>query len=344
MDFKVITSVETIDQDSWRRLAYSHPEGTVFQSGEMADFFRKSELFDPVAVAVSDSDGKLQGILLAVVIREMPGLAGFFSSRTVIYGGPLIDPSCKNPEKVLDLLLKSLIDKVKNRSIFIQFRNFNGWQTHLDTFKANGFLYRERLNYIVDTSSIEILKKNMSGSKLRQVKKGLENGARIIEPQHISQVKEFYDILRDLYRHKVKKPLPSWSFFENFYNESRNGRLGMIRLIEFRGMIIGGILSPITPGKTIYEWYVCGLDQIYKDLYPSVIATWAALEYASSNGIPQFDFMGVGIPGREYGVRDFKARFGGALVNYGRFGRINNKTLYTIAELGYNLMATVKRI
>ena len=109
-------------------------------------------------------------------------------------------------------------------------------------------------------------------------------------------------------------------------------------------MIIGGILSPITPGKTIYEWYVCGLDQLYKDLYPSVLATWAALEYAATHGIPKFDFMGVGLPDRDYGVRDFKARFGGELVNFGRFARINNKAIYTIAELGYNALAWMKKV
>jgi lipid II:glycine glycyltransferase (peptidoglycan interpeptide bridge formation enzyme) len=122
------------------------------------------------------------------------------------------------------------------------------------------------------------------------------------------------------------------------------GKLGIIRLVKYEDKIIGGILSPVTPGKTIYEWYVCGLDHEYKTLYPSVLATWSAIEYAVKNGLPYFDFMGVGIPERDYGVRDFKMRFGGERVNYGRFARVNNKWLYLAAEAGYNFMAAMKKI
>jgi lipid II:glycine glycyltransferase (peptidoglycan interpeptide bridge formation enzyme) len=157
-------------------------------------------------------------------------------------------------------------------------------------------------------------------------------------------VRDFYEILHDLYRHKVKKPLPAWDFFEQFYQLSKDGRLGTIQLVEYQGRIIGGILSPVTPGKTIYEWYVCGLDQQYREVHPSVLATWAALDFAVKNNIPRFDFMGVGIPDRKYGVRDFKARFGGEMVNYGRFARVNNRFVYVISEIGYNIVTLLKKI
>ena len=75
-----------------------------------------------------------------------------------------------------------------------------------------------------------------------------------------------------------------------------------------------------------------------------MLATWAAMEYAIENKIESFDFMGVGRPDVPYGVRDFKERFGGKQVNYGRLTRINNKFLYNTAELGYNILALLKRI
>jgi len=74
------------------------------------------------------------------------------------------------------------------------------------------------------------------------------------------------------------------------------------------------------------------------------MATWAAIDYALKNNIKAFDFMGVGVPDKDYGVRDFKAKFGGEQVNYGRFGRINNKFLYAITEIGFNLLALLRRI
>jgi hypothetical protein len=202
----------------------------------------------------------------------------------------------------------------------------------------------ERLNYLVDTTSDKKVKENISESKMRQIKKGLKSGATIVEPENIGEVKEFYEILRFLYKYKVKKPLPSWDFFSNFYEQSKNGKLGIIRLIKYKDRIIGGILSPVFNDKVIYEWYVCGLDEEFKNVYPSVLATWAPIDYALKNNLKFFDFMGVGIPDRDYGVREFKAKFGGELVNFGRFGRINNKFLYAITEIGFNILALLRKI
>ena len=353
----------------------SHPEGTVFQSPEMYTLFSGTGRMKPVVVGLAnEKTRKLEGILLAVIIRELNGPAGYFSSRAVIYGGPLVEKRGQGEEgkrgrgdagspirddsmvgspirddsmvdgKIYGMLLEELIRQVNSKSIFIQFRNFNSQENNKAVFLESGFRYRERLNLIVDTSSQETVIKNMSDSRLRQVKKSLKLGACSMEPENLQQVRDFYNILHDLYRHKIKKPLPAWDFFEQFYHLSVEGKLGIIRLVKYRDRIIGGILSPVTPGKTIYEWYVCGLDHEYRNIHPSVLATWAAIEYAVKNNIPHFDFMGVGIPERDYGVREFKMRFGGEMVNHGRFARVNSKLLYFAAETGYNLMAMLKKI
>ncbi|MCF7859876.1 MAG: peptidoglycan bridge formation glycyltransferase FemA/FemB family protein, partial [Candidatus Cloacimonetes bacterium] len=91
-------------------------------------------------------------------------------------------------------------------------------------------------------------------------------------------------------------------------------------------------------GDTIYELYVCGEDGKYKDVYPSVLATYAALDYGLKNNLKYFDFLGAGKPNEDYGVREFKKKFGGELVNYGRFKLILNKPLYKIGELGIKLL------
>lgn len=375
LNFELITDPVTLRTLGWEAFVASHPEGTVFQSPDMYELFSRTANMKPVAVGVRDkTTGSLAGILLGVVIREMKGPLGYFSSRTVVYGGPLVVTTSQGDrERVVELLLEELIRRVKNRSVFIQFRNFADLKEYREVFFSFGFRHRDRLNLLVDTSGPEIVRKNMSPSRWRQIRKGMGQAAaseardrtafrersghhpersegtpgsfaELISPENLGQVREFYDILLDLYRHKVKKPLPGWDFFESFYHLSAEGKLGVIKLVKYRGRIIGGILSPVTPGKTIYEWYVCGLDQQYREAHPSVLATWAAIDHALQNGIPQFDFMGVGIPEREYGVREFKMRFGGKTVNYGRFARINNKTVYTISEIGFNILTLLKKI
>jgi len=87
------------------------------------------------------------------------------------------------------------------------------------------------------------------------------------------------------------------------------------------------------PDSTLYEWFVCGDESVMKDIYPSVVATWAGIEYAAKNNIPRFDFMGAGKPDKNYGVREFKSKFGGELVEDGRFLYICNTLLFSIGRI-----------
>lgn len=344
MGYSLIHKIEEFNLEAWNQLLDQHPDGNVFQSHTMYELFRRTEKFNPVLLGVTKNN-TLKGVLLGVIIKEYKGALGLISSRTVIYGGPIIDSeNQKELKEILDLLLDSLVKKVKNKSVFIQFRNFFDWKACNDVFSKYNFHFFERLNYLVDTTIEDVTYTGISNSKRRQIRKGLKDGAVIGPPQSVEEMRQFYRILRRLYKSKVKKPLPSWSFFKNFYLLSKEGKLGIIELIKYQNKIIGGIVSPVSSGKTIYEWYICGLDDEYKKLYPSVLATYAPIKYALENNIRAFDFMGVGVPDKDYGVREFKSKFGGKLVNFGRFGRINNRIIYLITEFGFNILSLIKKI
>ena len=328
----------------WKEFLLTHPHNNIFQSPEMYFFYQKVTGFKPILFVNKEENGKIAGLLLAVLISEGKGLKGYFSSRVVVYGGPLIQKHT-NSSLILNQLLNELIEKTKNKSVFIQFRNFFEWDTEeKEIFQKNGFIFRDRLNLIIDTSDRQNVWKSINESKRRQIRKGLKEGSQIIIPKNEEEVKQFYSILKQLYKNKIKKPLPDWSFFKTFYDFSRKGKLGIIRLIKVENTIVGGIIAPLTQNKTIYEWYVAGLDKEYKHYYPSVMATWAPIDFALKNDINFFDFMGVGVPQKKYGVRDFKTKFGGKMVNYGRFARRNNKFLYALAEFGYNFLRLARRL
>ncbi|MBI1781987.1 MAG: peptidoglycan bridge formation glycyltransferase FemA/FemB family protein [Sphingobacteriales bacterium] len=173
------------------------------------------------------------------------------------------------------------------------------------------------------------------------MKKSLNNGATILEDVTEEQVEIFYQILLNLYNTKVRKPLPAWSFFKEFYHSPH---LGKYFLIEYNGEIVGGIMCPVFKNKAIYEWYIAGKDGVDKNINPSVLATWAPINYALKNGIESFDFLGAGRPEEDYGVRQFKAGFGGEQVAYGRYLRINNPMLYSIGKSGLAFLKRIKKI
>ena len=60
--------------------------------------------------------------------------------------------------------------------------------------------------------------------------------------------------------------------------------------------------------------------------------------YANNNGIEHFDFMGAGAPDKDYGVRDFKAKFGGELVEHGRFVYICKPWLYKLGAVAVSFL------
>ena len=69
------------------------------------------------------------------------------------------------------------------------------------------------------------------------------------------------------------------------------------------------------------------------------MATYYGIRFAAENGFKRFDMMGAGAPGDGgYGVREFKAKFGGELKEFGRFKYIAHPLLYKIGSLGVKLM------
>ena len=335
---EILTGIDTIGRDRWVAFIADHPQRSIFQSPEMYDLYEEAHNFQPVALALEGSNGALKAILLAANIKDYKGIIGDLTVRTIVYGGPLIAPDDENPLASAALILEALIETVEKRALYIQFRNSSD-MTPLDpAFQKHRFIAEEHLNLLVTTSDPDKTFAEISKSKIRQAKTSLASGVELVAATSEEEIRQLYLILEDIYKHKAKKPLPHKSFFLAFFRATQQGKLGTVLLAKYKGNVIGGMICPITAGKTLNEWYICGLDKMDSKIHPSVLLTYGAIEYAINNGIPQFDFMGIGSPGKPYGVREFKTRFGGSTVNYGRYMRISNPYLYRVASAWYKTM------
>jgi serine/alanine adding enzyme len=326
-----------------RDFFYHHPP-SFFQSLQCLELLSGTQGFRPFMIILRQ-DQKILATLGGTNIREGNGLKAWASERTVIYGHPLFSTG-SDPVLMLEVLLGEL-NRVSQGSLFTQFRNDSDQLVNDAVFKNSGFHWRDRLNLIKPIHDLEEAWATLSTSRKRQINSSRRNGIIVIENPTHEQMLEFYGQLLRLYKHKVRKPLPSRDFFERFYALTNSGNFhGKVILCAFQGRIVSGIVCPFTPGASMYEWYVCGLDEEYRShkIFPSVMATWAAIEAGNQLGCKSFDFMGLGIPSRPYGVREFKSRFGGNWVNHGRWSRVNNPVFYTIAEIGYNMMRMLRNV
>jgi len=225
--------VRKIDRLKWSQFVLNHPQGNFFQSQDAYDLFQMTKNYQPLFISGVDNKKKIHALLLAVIQKELKGFFGYFTSRTIVWGGPLINAShVENEGFLLELLLSELIKQVKFKSIYIQIRNLFDMGLYSEVFQNKKFDYNEHLNYQVDTINREITEKKISKSKMRQVKKSLKAGVKIIEPINLEQVREFFLVLKDLYKNKIRRPLPDWSFFETFYLMSQEKKTGVFLSIS----------------------------------------------------------------------------------------------------------------
>lgn len=325
-----IRTYSEIDKQNWKSLAETSPLSTWFQTEEAYRFYQSVSDMDAFVYGVVEED-KLVGMIVGYTTQEKCKLKQYFTARTIVVGGPLLDENIS--ESALAMLLQ-IVKKQQGEAIYIETRNLHDYSRWRTVFEANDFAYQSHLNIQVACNANH----TMSEQRQRQVKKAIKNGAEICEASSEQEIRDWYQILRQLYRQKVRTPLWSETFFLQFY---RSG-VGKFLMVKYEGKVIGGMMCPVFVEKAIYEWYVCGLDEEYKEQYPSVMATYAAIEYAKQKGIPMFDFMGAGIPDKPYGVRDFKMEFGGEVVKHGRYLCVRKSLLYKIGKWGVKILKSGK--
>lgn len=316
-----ITDKKMLSQ--WRRLVHSSPMSSWFQTVEAYEFFLSiPNILKPFGFALYDATKKLKGVLIGFIIIDNNRIRQFFTRRAIINGGPLLSDDITS--EALSKLLQTTISHLRKSVIYVEIRNFSNYNKWTSVFESTAFCYKPHYDIHIDCYSDF----KISDSKLRQIKKSLHNGVEIATATSLAEIDDFYQILNHLYRTKIHTPLFPLKFFHEFFLQEK----GVFLLVKYNSKIIGGAMCPILTDKVIYEWFIAGNDKEYKTLYPSVIATWAIMDYANKNHIQLLDLMGAGVPDKPYGVRNFKLDFGGKLKEYGRFLHINNKCLFLFGK------------
>ena len=308
----------------------------------------------------------LKGVCVGYVTKERNPIKQLFTRRAIILGGPVFANDATDEEVTTLMRAVRNLSSLQGRGgkrllspIYIETRNFNDYSTWKEAFEAAEFEYKAHLNFHVDCTDREKIWERLSENRKRQIKRAQANCVTIEEAQSESEIQEWYRILHQLYQTKVKTPLWPMSFFRSAYRQG----VGKFLLVKHNGNVIGGsfcvelkrdrekspmsnlqspisnLQSPITTNESVvYEWFECGLNGECKEQYPSVMATWAGLQRANEAGIQRYDMMGAGMPNVPYGVRDFKAEFGGEMVEHGRWLCVNKPLLYRIGSWGVKIL------
>lgn len=332
--------VRELDEGRWRRFIEDHPLGNVFHTPEMFEVFSRAKGHNPELWAVEDDRSDVLALMTPVHVSVREGPLRWLSTRSIVYGSVL----CRDNDDgvaALRILLSGYEAGIGKTTLFTEFRNLSDLGHVRETFEACGYTYEDHLDYLIDLDRTpEDVLQGMRTKARKAIRKGIRDGHVVVaEVTDRTELDDWYALLERTYRH-ARVPLADRSLFEAAFDVLRPA--GMGRFLLARVDDAPAACSVELPYQhTIFGWYG-GSDRAYSRFLPNEMLTWHILEWGANSDARIYDFGGAGRPDEEYGVREFKAKFGGELVNYGRFVRVHAAVRLKASTVAYRLYQRLK--
>lgn len=325
--------VNELDTAAWRAFVEKNPAGNVFHTPEMFEVFDRTPGYTPALWACVDETGQILALLLPVQITLKGGIMRRLTTRAVAYGSILYDQSSAGHQAVVTLL-ESYTRHAGSSLLFTELRNLSDHQAVQPLLQQCGFVYEDHLDYLIDlTLPIDTLWRNMKRKARQDVRKAEKcDYLTVAEATTREELAVNYELIRKTYTN-IHVPMPDFALFENLFDVLFPKGMIYCPIVYSDGQPAVADVDLVYKG-VIYGWYT-GMDRQFGSQNPSELLRWRLIEWGVNNGCRVLDFGGAGKPSDEYRVRDFKAKFGGELVCFGRNIYTHAPNLLRLSTLGY---------
>lgn len=339
LDLYKFMIVNSLDEHVWRGFVDQHPKGNIFHTPEMFQVFARTKGYKPTLWAVVDERYQPLALLLPVQITLKDGLLRPLTTRAIVCGSVLC--STDKPTQALATLLTSYAQRAKRQAIFTELRNLTDLSTFQQILNQSRFCYEDHYNYLIDLNKPEQdIWQSISQSGRKAIRKSINRGIIVDVIHDRSAIPIFYNLLHQTYR-RARVPLPDISLFEAVFDVLVPKGMAKMLLGRVENSYVAASLE--MPYKDIiYSWY-SGYDWNSRSVYPNDGLVWYILKWGAENGYRSFDFGGAGKLDEFYGVRDFKAKFGGRLVNFGRNTYVHSPFSLALSKVGYRFYRQIIR-
>lgn len=327
--------VDSLDKKVWRAYLDQHPCANVFHTPEMYQVFDRARGHHPQLHAAVDGNGEVQALLLPVQVTLMKGISPRLTTRSIAYGGVLCSGSPEG-STALEILLRTYSERTARKSLFTELRNLTDLSMVQPVLSQCGYAYQEHLNYLIDLNSPsgEVLQ-NIGPRTRKHIRQALRKGTVIVEELCDPELlPAWYELVRKSYT-AARVPLAHRSLFEAALNILQPRGMAQFWLARIDSTYVAASLELLYK-DVIYGWY-SGVDRAFASETPGELLMWRILERGSMAGYKVYDFGGAGRPDEAYRVRDFKAKFGGRLVCYGRNTKVHSTNLLRWSRVGYGI-------
>jgi serine/alanine adding enzyme len=324
-----------LDKKDWRAFVDQHPCGNIFHTPEMFQVFERTYNHRPVILAAVDQDGRVLALLPSVYVTLMNGFMHRLTSRSIAYGGVLCSADTQS-KKALEMLLQTYVENHSRDSLYTEMRNLSDLSLLQPVLTQSGFKFEDHLDYLIDLdiSPLQILQ-NIGSRTRKHIRQALRKGAVIVEEICDSDLLPvWYELVCKSYS-SARVPLADISLFEAAFQILQPRGMAQFWLARVDRKYVAASVE-LAYKDTIYGWY-SGVDRAFASESPGELLMWHVLEQGARRGYKTYDFGGAGRPDEESGVRDFKAKFGGQLVCYGRNIKVHSPLLLRCSNVGYQV-------
>ena len=311
------------------------PGNDTFHSTALFRIYEATPGYAPLLI-VASLDGKPVAKLLGTARRSVRLFPPAIIKRCEVFGTGEYLAEGIDREAIFSDMLQRLTDEALRNAFLIEFRNLPDARFGYRSFRSCSYFPINWMRVRNSLHNVSRAEDRFSPSRIRQIKKGLKNGAEVREARSTEEVARFAHMLHHIYSWKIRRHFPSREFFQQLMKHTTHADEPQSRIfiVLHKQRIIGGSAC-VYSGDNAYLWFSGGMRKSHALLYPGVLAVWKALTDAKERGYRHLEFIDVGLPFQKHSYREFVLRFGGKQISTRRWFRFRWKWLNKVLSWIY---------
>jgi lipid II:glycine glycyltransferase (peptidoglycan interpeptide bridge formation enzyme) len=324
--------------NEWRSFVKQNPVGNIFQTPEMSQVYNATKHHQAQVYACVNPENHINTLVLAVMVNILNGPLARYSRRCILYGG-VLPSNFQNNGALFDLL--NIVDKsAASRSLFTEIRNIHDLNGYKNDMITCGYNYYDYINYLIPLDrDPEDIFKDFSKTRRKNIRRLEKLNIKVKEVHNCEDINKIYGMVKSTYKRRGV-PLADISLFKATYEIMKPKDMAKFYIATLGSEEIACALA-LFYKNTIYFWYM-GTVEKYMKISAGTSIIWELIKWGSQNGYKLLDFLGAGRPGENYGVGEYKRRFGGKEVNYGRFEKVYSPKIFNLCKKAYSFYRSIK--
>ncbi len=317
-------------KNDWNDFVRNNAKSNFFQSSEFVSLYHQNGY--NVQTIVGYFDDQVVASYNILLLEENLGPFRFLTKRAVCWGLPLF-----TSEEYLMPLLRKVLALYQKAFIYWEIRPLDILlEAEIKSLTELGFIVHQHYTIFhkIDQSQFE----NYHSGRKKNIRRALRN-----EHFHFRELTEKHEYLEagkmivQLYK-SLKLPCPNDEFFLSTYDFSSVRCFAIYHEAE-----IVACRFVLLQNTSIYDWYAAN-NSVGKNKYANDLIVHNIFQWGKENGFKHFDFGGAGNRKTPYGVRDYKLKFGGELIEIGRPVYIRSNFLYKIGKFGFWITKRLRKL